>query len=89
MTAKLRASKEKEEEAAPEKAELIIKRNKLINELRAKLLTKRDLWKGGSVVRSKHTHEASTYQAIINEINEIGIQVDEAPIQLGHIRREG
>lgn len=71
----------------PTKEELEIKRNAIINELKPKLLSKREMMLGGASVRSKASQE-SNYMAIIQEINEIGKKLGYADIGLGHLRRD-
>jgi hypothetical protein len=62
------------------------KRNALIEGLSGLLLTKSQLKKGGTGVRSRSLRE-SGYQADINEINELGTQLGLPKIGLGEVRR--
>ena len=90
MTAR-KASKQEEKEEVKDVSSQSVenKRNELINGLRDVILTQRDLWKGGSEVRSRHSQEALNYQPIVDEINELGKQLDEPFVTLGSLRREG
>ena len=65
---------------------LIEKRNGLISELQSKLLTKRQLKEGGPGVRMRSLRE-SAYQAVVDEINDLGKKLGLAPVGLGSIRR--
>lgn len=88
MTAK-KANTEEKSVTSETNDELTTRRNKIISSLRPLLLTKREMWKGGSVVRAKHAQEASCFQPIVDEINEIGLQLGESALVIDQIRAEG
>lgn len=63
------------------------KRDKLIAELKPHLLSKSVIKRGGPNTRSKYEQEKG-YIANVNEINELGLQIGEAPVSLGSLRGE-
>lgn len=79
--------KEVELEAVEPLADIIEKRNALIQEIKGKLLTNRQLIRGGSDVRSRHSAEISAYQPVIGEINDLGRKLSLRPVGLGQIRK--
>jgi len=66
--------------------EIAEKRDALIAEIRPKLLTKSQLRRGGSVIRSRYQAEAG-YANVLAEINELGAKLRIRPIGLGHLRK--
>ena len=68
--------------------ELETKRNELINDLRPKLVTKRQMVVGGREVRSKVSQEESNYRPIIEEINKIGLELGLVDVNIGMLRRD-
>jgi len=68
-------------------SEIKAKRNKLIAELKPHLLTKSVIKRGGPAIRVKYELEKG-YEANIQEINELGGQIGEAPVSLGSLRGE-
>jgi len=63
------------------------KRNALIAEIKPKLLTQTQLKQGGGNVKSRYAAEKG-YEAILNEINDIGKVLGLPPIGFGHLRKE-
>lgn len=84
---KKKASKEIEVEQseviAPEQ-----RRNELIVMLRGLLLTKREMWQGGRLVRTRAAQESISYQPVIDEINQLGRPLDEPDVSIGSLRRD-
>ena len=64
-----------------------VKRDRLIAELKPHLLTKSVIKRGGPATRSRYEQEKG-YEANIQEINELGLQIGEAPVSLGSLRGE-
>ena len=62
------------------------KYNKMIGEIKPKLLSKEQLKRGGRDIRSRYEQEKG-YEAVIPEINELGKKLGKAPIGLGHLRK--
>lgn len=77
---------EVEEVSGEESNPLVEKRNKLISELREKLLTKQQMRDGGPGVRNRSINEAG-YQANIDEINGLGKELGLPPVGMGDIRK--
>ena len=69
----------------PVKLPLEDKRNKLIAELKPKLLSKGQLVRGGKGITERLTLE-SAYQANIDEINELGKQLGCGIVRLSDLR---
>ena len=67
--------------------EMKVKRDKLIAELKPHLLTKSVIKRGGPSIRSRYENEKG-YEANVQEINELGLQIGEAPVSLGSLRDE-
>lgn len=65
---------------------LIDKRNKLIVELREKLLTKQQMRDGGAGVRNRSINE-SGFIANVEEINLLGKQLGLPPVGMGSLRK--
>ena len=61
------------------------KYERLVNEIKPKLLTNAQLKQGGSVNRAKYEKEKG-YAAVLNEINELGKQLGYPRIGLGSLR---
>jgi len=74
------------EEVSEDIKEIEIKYNKLINEIKPKLLTNTQLRQGGANIRSLYAKERG-YEAILPEINELGKKLGKAPIGLGNLRK--
>ena len=69
----------------PEAEDLKTKYNRLISEIRPKLLTNAQLKQGGSVNRAKYEKEKG-YATVLNEINFYGKQLGYPRIGLGSLR---
>lgn len=72
----------------PTREELEKKRNDLINELRPKLVTKRQMVVGGRIVRSQVSQEESNYRPVVDEINKIGLELGIVDVNIGMLRRD-
>lgn len=79
------ASKVEEKKEDNELKIIESKRNALIVDLRSKLLNKRQLIQGGSKIRYRYEQEKN-YQAVVDEINELGKLVGARVESLGSIR---
>lgn len=96
MTAKKRSEEEAEVEIqetplTPEGIrikDLTEKRDKLIAEIKPRLLSNSKLRSGGGSVRSKHGQEIANFSPVLNEINELGKILGQPPIGLGSLREE-
>lgn len=94
MTAKKKSEEEVEVQETPVAVEdtrikdLTEKRDKLIAEIKPKLLSNAKLRSGGGAVRSKHGQEIANFSPVLNEINELGKILGQPPIGLGSLREE-
>lgn len=89
MARKTKSEETQEAEISSSTEGLVGYRNNMINTLRPLLLTKREIWKGGSEVRAKHAVEASSFQPIVDEINQVGLQLGEVAVNIDKLRSEG
>jgi len=87
MAVKKKVKEVEVKEEVVEISELEKKRNALIAEIKPKLLTKSQLKQGGAGVLSRHINEKG-YEAIVDEINDLGKILGMPPIGLGHLRKE-
>lgn len=79
--ARAAARKEKKELKALDTARTI-----LIKSVESKLLSKSQLKRGGSEIRSRHGKEQG-YESILIEINKMGKRLGYPPIGFGHLRK--
>lgn len=75
-----------DEEKADDLKALEAQRNDLINQIKPKLLSKTQLKQGGSRIRVAYEREKG-YEAVINEINELGKKLGLGLIGLGDLRK--
>jgi len=81
------ASESEVAETITDVSEIKVKRDKLIAELKPHLLSKSVIKRGGPAIRVKYEQEKG-YIANVQEINELGLQIGEAPVSLGSLRGE-
>jgi len=81
------ASESEVTETITDVSKIKIKRDALIAELKPHLLSKSVIKRGGPAIRVKYELEKG-YEANIQEINELGGQIGEAPVSLGSLRGE-
>ena len=86
VTKKKEVEKVVKKERKIEPTSLGKKRDDLIAGLKPKLLTKSQLKQGGGIVRSRHIAEQG-YQAIIDEINEMGLELGLPPVGFDNLRK--
>lgn len=70
----------------PTLKEIETKYNKMVEEIRPKLLTVSQLKRGGSGIRSRYAIEKG-YEIVLPELNELGKKLGKAPIGLGNLRK--
>lgn len=86
MTAKEKIKETQEPKEDTRIKDLTKKRDKLIAEIKPKLLSNANLRSGGGAVRSKHSQELASFGPVLNEINELGKILGQPSLGLGNLR---
>jgi len=62
------------------------KYDRLVGEVKSRLIPNSQLITGGAGVRGKYSNEGSSFTPVLAEINEIGKKLGKPSVGLGHLR---